>query len=378
MFFGFFCSKKIFLAITILGTNLGECLMSKVFTKRNFIIALSIIITILFFIFIMPKIVPILLALFTAILIDPLVRLVEKRLKSKRKLAVISVFIFLLLLLTSISYYTATSLIGKIIDFTKAAPDYFNKLSAIWIDMQNKLFQYTADMPDEIVISIQKEFINLFETLRELALNYINTERLTALATEIPNFLVSLTFYTIALFLFMLELPELKRALFRHFTTSTAEKVRIMVTRLNSVLFGFLKAQLLVSLVIVAVTFVGLLMIAPKYAVVMSFIIWIIDIIPILGSIIILAPWSLYHLISGNMALGTQLAILAIILLIIRRTVEPKVMGSQIGLSPLPTLIAMFIGLKLMGFLGFFIGPLIVILFKTAREAGIIKINFRM
>lgn len=352
--------------------------MSKVFTKRNFIIALTILITILFFIFIVPRIVPILLALFTALIIDPLVRLVEKRFKSKRKLAVITVFIFLLALFSSIFYYTATRLIGKIIDFTKAAPDYFNKLSAMWIDMQNKLFQYTADMPDEVVKSIQKEFITLFETLRESALNYINTENLTALATDVPNFLVSLIVYMIALFLFMLELPELKRALFRHFTTSTAEKVRIMVTRLNSVLFGFMKAQILVSLIIVAVTFVGLLIIAPKYAVVMSIIIWIIDVIPILGSIIILAPWSLYHLISGNMALGTQLAILAIILLIIRRTVEPKVMGSQIGLSPLPTLIAMFIGLKLIGFLGFFAGPLVVILFTTAREAGIIKINFRI
>ena len=82
--------------------------------------------------------------------------------------------------------------------------------------------------------------------------------------------------------------------------------------------------------------------------------------------------------ISGDIATGTQLAILAAILLIIRRTVEPKVMGSQIGLSPLPTLIAMFIGLKLFGFLGFFIGPLAVILFTTAREAGIIKMNFRI
>jgi predicted PurR-regulated permease PerM len=58
--------------------------------------------------------------------------------------------------------------------------------------------------------------------------------------------------------------------------------------------------------------------------------------------------------------------------------VEPKVMGEQIGLSPLATLISMFIGLKLFGFLGLFIGPLIVILFTTAREAGIIKLEFKI
>ena len=115
-----------------------------------------------------------------------------------------------------------------------------------------------------------------------------------SLIAEIPNFLVSLIVFIIALFLFMLELPELKKMLFRHLTKSTAEKVRFMITKLNSIVFGFIKAQFLVSLIILAVTFVGLLLIKPKYAIVMSLIIWIIDIIPIFGSIIILAPWSLY------------------------------------------------------------------------------------
>ena len=41
-------------------------------------------------------------------------------------------------------------------------------------------------------------------------------------------------------------------------------------------------------------------------------------------------------------------------------------------------LIAMFIGLKLFGFLGFFIGPLLVILFTTAREANIIRFNIKI
>lgn len=333
---------------------------------------------ILIFIFIIPVSIPLIVALLTALIIDPLVRLTEKKFKWNRKVSVISVFIFVLTIITSILYYTVTQLIVKIIKFTKAAPDYLNSLSGIWIDSQSKLFQYTSVFPDEVTRPIRKEFKDIFESMRESILSLLNYEKVLALMTEIPNFLVSFIVFLIALFLFMLELPELKKMLFRHLTTATAEKVRYMITRLNAVIFGFMKAQLLVSLIILAVTFVGLLLIVPKYAVMMSLVIWIIDVIPILGSIIILAPWSLYLFISGDIATATKLAILAAILLVIRRTVEPKVMGSQIGLSPLPTLIAMFIGLKLMGFLGFFIGPLIVILFTTAREAGIIKVNFRI
>ncbi|MBO0601051.1 sporulation integral membrane protein YtvI [Sporosarcina sp. E16_3] len=355
-----------------------ECPLSKWLTKRNLIITLTLIFIILASVFILPVSLPIILALLTALIIDPLVKLTEKKFKWNRKVSVISVFIFILAIITSLLYFTVTQLIGKIIDLTQAAPGYFNSLSGVWISSQSKLLQYTSGMPEEIVIGVQKEFRNVFESIRESILNLLSYEKIMSLMTEIPNFLVSFIVFIIALFLFMLELPELKKMLFRHLTTSTAEKVRFMITRLNSVIFGFLKAQLLVSLIILAVTFVGLLLIIPKYAIVMSLVIWIIDVIPILGSIIILAPWSLYMLIIGDVATGTQLAILAAVLLIIRRTVEPKVMGSQIGLSPLPTLIAMFIGLKLFGFLGFFIGPLVVILFTTAREAGIIKLNFRI
>lgn len=352
--------------------------MSKWFTKRNFIIALSIILSILIFFYIIPIAIPIILALLTAMVIDPLVRLVEKKFKWDRKIAVISIFIFILAILSSVLYYTVTRLIGKIIDFTKAAPGHFNTLSGMWIDMQNKLFQYTAGMPKEVIDSIQIGFKNVFDSIRIAILDLLSYEQITSVLADVPNFLVSLIVFIIALFLFMLELPDLKKSVFKYFTQSTAEKVRFMVTKLNSIVFGFVKAQLLVSIIIFAVTLVGLLFIKPEYAVVMSIIIWIIDVIPILGSIIILAPWSLYYFISGDVATGTQMAILAIILLVIRRTVEPKIMGSQIGLKPLPTLIAMFIGLKLIGFLGFFIGPIVVILFTTAREAGMIKVNFKI
>ncbi len=161
-------------------------------------------------------------------------------------------------------------------------------------------------------------------------------------------------------------------------TKETAEKVSFMNRRLSSVVLGFFKAQFLVSIIIFVVTLIGLLLIMPQVAVIMSLIIWLVDFIPIIGSIAILGPWSVFAFISGNTFLGVQLAVLAIILLAIRRTVEPKVMGQHIGLSPLATLIAMFLGIKLLGLLGFILGPLFLIAFNSAKEAGIIKWNTKI
>lgn len=352
--------------------------MGKWFNKKLATIILIVAALILISIYILPVAVPLIIALLTAIFLEPFVKFVQRRFKWQRKSAVITVFILFLFIASASVYWIITQLVGQIIQFSKMVPEYTNSLSIMWGDVEEFFFRSTAEMPVEVVSSFETEMIAFVEGIRDWVLTFVNYDTVTNLLTGIPSFLVSFIVFLIALFLFMLDLMDLKGTLFNRLKESTAEKVRFMSARLNNVVFGFLKAQFLVSLIIFAVSFIALLFIAPEYALVMSFVIWIIDFIPILGSIIVLTPWFIYQFIVGDIVQGTQLAILALVLLVIRRTVEPKVMGTQIGLSPLATLIAMFIGLQLIGFLGFFVGPLLVILFTSAREAGIIKMEFKL
>ena len=347
-------------------------------TKRTLTTAIVIAVLILISIYILPVSIPLITALITAIFLEPLVNFIHKRLKWRRKSSVISVFILFLVIVSGLLYWTITQLVGQIIQFTKMVPEYINSLSAMWDEFQRFFFRSTEDMPVEVVSSFETELAGIMDEIRNWILTIVNYDTISNLLTGIPSFLVSFIVFLIALFLFMLDLPDLKVMLFNRLKDSTAEKVRFMFARLNKVIFGFLKAQFLVSCIIFIVSLISLAFITPEYAIVMSLLIWLIDFIPILGSIIVLTPWFTYEFITGDIVQGTQLAILALVLLIIRRTVEPKVMGTQIGLSPLATLIAMFIGLQLIGFLGFFVGPLIVILFTSAREAGMIKIDFKV
>lgn len=347
-------------------------------TKKTVTIAIVIAALILISLYILPVSIPLIIALITAIFLEPVVNFIHKRSKWHRKSAVISVFILFLVVVSGLLYWIITQLVGQIIQFSKMVPEYINSLSVMWDEFQRFFFRSTEDMPVEVVSSFETEIASFMEGIRNWILTIVNYDTVSNLLTGIPSFLVSFIVFLIALFLFMLDLPGLKFMLFNRLKDSTAEKVRFMFARLNNVIFGFLKAQFLVSCIIFVVSLVSLAFISPEYAIVMSLLIWLIDFIPILGSIIVLTPWFIYEFITGDIVQGTQLAILALVLLIIRRTVEPKVMGTQIGLSPLATLIAMFIGLQLIGFLGFFVGPLIVILFTSAREAGMIKIDFKV
>ena len=100
----------------------------------------------------------------------------------------------------------------------------------------------------------------------------------------------------------------------------------------------------------------------------------LIDIIPVLGTGTVLLPWAAISFISGNIRLGIGLLVMYIIILVIRQIIEPKLVAGQVGLPPIITIIAMYIGSKTIGILGFFILPFCVILLKVFNDEGIIHI----
>lgn len=352
--------------------------LRKLLTKRQWSLIFVGIILIIFFLFIFPVSLPLVFGFITALFLNPIINSIESRFKLNRKLSTTLVYLAFLFLFIFIGAYITTNAITQLIDLVENAPEYILQVNGMVLEWSQDLERVLEDLPSEFITEVRASIESSVQQLTTILRAWVRVDRLAKIVAAVPNYIVSFVVYLIALFLFMLELPILKAKFYSLFSEDTSEKIQFMNKRLKSVLVGFLKAQFFVSLIILAVTLIGLFIIIPKYAMIMAITIWLIDLIPIIGSIAILAPWSVYMFLTGNILMGTQLAILAIILLAIRRTVEPKVMGQHIGLSPLATLIAMYVGLKLLGFLGFFIGPLVVIAFTSAKEAGIIKFNLKL
>jgi predicted PurR-regulated permease PerM len=94
------------------------------------------------------------------------------------------------------------------------------------------------------------------------------------------------------------------------------------------------------------------------------------DLLPILGTGGIMIPWAVISLAVGYTKLGIELFAIYGIVTVIRNYVEPKIVGTQLGLHPIITLVAMFIGLRLFGFWGLFGLPVgISYLWKQKKHA---------
>ncbi|WP_158735686.1 sporulation integral membrane protein YtvI [Alteribacillus sp. YIM 98480] len=354
--------------------------MSSIFNKKIILRIFTIALILVGAYFILPVSGPIILALLTALLLSPAVRFIMAKTGVKRSMAVTLVFTLFLCILGLSGYILVTQVVTQVVYLIENLPAYVSDLNQTWLNIQFKIEKAyeDLDLPPEVIHEINNQITDMLNNLRDQLSSGDLINEITGMVAAIPRYLVSFLVYLIALFLFLIELPRLKQKMHAFMKEDTSEKFKFMTSRLSYVILGFFKAQFLVSIIIFLVTIVSLYIFTPDVALIMSIVIWLIDFIPIIGSIAILAPWSLYYFISGNALTGTQLLILAAVLLIIRRTVEPKVMGHHIGLSPLATLISLYIGLTLFGVIGFIIGPLAVIAFTSAREAGIIKMNFKI
>ena len=352
--------------------------LSRYFTKKNIILVICIVAFSFICYKILPISIPLITALFTSLILSPLVLLLRRKFSFSQKWSVITVFSLFIAVIFVLAFFIMTKVTCEITQIVQNLPHYINDLNQAWSIIEQKMIVAAKNFPHAITEVISTQVQSYIDTISTKIGNFLTIERVTEWIKAIPSFLVSMVVYLIALFLFLIDLPVIKEKVLGIMTPETTKKVSYMSTRLSNVFFGFFKAQFLVSIIIFIVSLIGLLIIKPEVAIVMSIIIWVIDFIPIIGSIVILAPWSAFHIMTNNMTIGIQLAVLAIILLIIRRTVEPKVMGSHIGLSPLATLIAMYLGLKLFGVLGFLIGPLLLIIVQSAFEAKIFKFSIRI
>ena len=128
---------------------------------------------------------------------------------------------------------------------------------------------------------------------------------------------------------------------------------------------GYFKAQLVLMTMTFLIFSIGLVIIDVQFPLLIAFIIAILDIVPILGSGIIMIPWVIVSLIAGNSQKALGLAIVYVVCTLIRQFIEPKITGDKIGIRPLYTFIATILGSLIFGPVGIILGPIVAVIIKS-------------
>ena len=118
-------------------------------------------------------------------------------------------------------------------------------------------------------------------------------------------------------------------------------------------------------LIIMGITFVvilaGLLILRAENAILLSVIIAILDLLPIIGVGTVLVPWSIAQLLLGNTGMGIGLIILLVVHEFVRQVAEPKIIGKNLGVHPIVSLLLLYVGYSVLGLVGILFVPLLAV-----------------
>lgn len=128
---------------------------------------------------------------------------------------------------------------------------------------------------------------------------------------------------------------------------------------------GYFQAQLSLMIISFLIFSIGLVLIDAPHPLLMAFIIALVDILPVVGSGIIMIPWALISFLLANTDFAISLGLVYLLATIIRQLIEPKITGDKIGLRPLYTFIATIVGSFIFGPIGVILGPIMAIIIKS-------------
>ena len=199
-------------------------------------------------------------------------------------------------------------------------------------------------------------------------------------AKQLPSILLSILISIIACCFMTSEFAEIKAFIVCQFPEHRRKDLSRAKHILRTSLGKMGKAYLLIMLVTFIEVSIGLTVLklvgvfSSAYIMLIAAGTAVVDILPVLGTGTVLIPWAVYSFITGNIGLGIGLLVLYGVITVIRQIIEPKLVAGQLGLSPIVTIMALYLGLKAFGVLGMFVTPILVIMLKLLNDEGIIKI----
>lgn len=328
--------------------------------RKQFIIntiywAIILVIVYLVFKYLVNLVMPFVIALLVAWILRPLARFFKKKLKKRQQLAIllsIAAVILFYLIIGSLVLIVLAKFIGSIADYVATLPAVYTK--TIEPGLRNfsvNAVEFASHFDPSVVELVNKLLPEIISSVGKAVTNFSLTvvTAVSGYVTKLPSFLLSAVICIIATVFMEASFDATKSFLKANVPKKVTEIAGYVKKSFVNVIVNYGKSYLLIMLITFAEIAVGLLIIGVGRPLLVALLIAIFDLFPIVGAGLILLPWSIISFIQGKILTGIGLAILYVVVIVARQIIEPKIIGRQVGLPPLVTIICMFVGTSLFG-----------------------------
>lgn len=358
--------------------------------KRCFRMILNIVIPLLglcLVIFLGPRLLhffmPFVVGWILALLANPLVRFLERRVKLVRRHGSMLIIIAALAIVIGLFYGAGFLVYREMGSFLADAPEIYQSVIAeIGDALQNgrKLAEYFPQNLQPPLLAFSDNLDGLFGKLVSRAAE--PTVQIAGhVAKSIPNLLVNMVIIILSSYLFLADRESIMRWLKEHLPAFVFRYIEYMKRDAKGLIGGYFLAQFRIMCVVALILAAGFLVLGVRYGVLLAFLTAILDFLPIFGTGTVLFPWAVVKLFAGEYAYATGLILLYILTQVVRQIIQPKIVGESMGLPPLMTLFLLYLGFKLRGLTGMIlavpVGLVFINFYKYGAFDSMIR-NFRM
>lgn len=318
---------------------------------------------------------PFLFALIVAAGLNPLVKKLQRLLGWNRQALALLLLLLLFGLLggsLALLVYAAASQLGSLVQNWGGLLDSLQSVA----DQLEQLFAHLLTLvPPQVTQIVEEAGDSLYQWLAEAVPTALGSLGVEAgeRAMALPSFLVALVIFVMATFLLTADYPYLRSRYVQHLDEGLLRFLSQLRSTALGAFGGYVKAEFLLSIGVFFILLVGFFLIRQPYGLLLALGLAIMDFIPIIGAGTVMVPWAFVALFTGDLSAAVRLMAIWGGIALFRRVMEPKFVGDQTGLSPILSLVSIYVGMKLAGVMGMIFGPVVLLVVLNLAGMGMFR-----
>ncbi len=315
---------------------------------------------------------PLAVAGIMALIMRPVVELLESKLKLRRMSAVIVLYGAFVLLIAGALFLITPPLVGQVLDFIAFIPTFWKQgIHYVELHYPDWITVARNQMQNETVKKIVDGMLKQGQQLAELAIPTLLSAGVGLV--NVFGFITHLAVVPIYLFFFLLSSREPAKNLGKHLPFLKADlrgDIEFLVGEFISIVVSFFRGQLLIGLIMGALLAMGFTVVGLKFGLFIGLALGILNIVPYLGTILglsIALPLAFLQPGGGPQLVGLVLGVFCLVQMTEGWFLTPRIMGKRTGLHPVTIIVAIFFwGTALNGILGMVLAIPLTAFFVTA------------
>ena len=318
---------------------------------------------------------PFVIGLVIALIANPLVRFLERRLRLVRRHSSLLIVAAALALVIGLIYLVISRTVRAARSFAEYLPQLYETAEAA---VRQGLERLGGSM-DFLPQSLRESWEALGSSLGDylgLAVEKAappTVEAAGSVARVIPSLLVYSVVTVLSAYFFIVERDRIAAFLRGHLPAGALRYQEYLKGELKRLVCGYFLAQLKIMGVVWLILTAGFFVLGVGYAPLWAFLISLLDFLPVFGTGTVLIPWGIIVVLDGEYAFAAGLLLLYVLTQVTRQAVQPKLVGDSMGLNPFLTLLFLYLGFKAGGIAGMILAVPVGLFFLNLYHFGAFK-----